>query len=146
MRLYSINAREGYAGSLNNLGDLYEKGMEVEQNELVAVYLYTRAAERGEPTAYLSLATLLCAQSDDRSVLMEAAMFAALAKQQLPPGTNKAIATATLETLTQILDEEDMDQSLVMAAGWKPLYQEPLKMKDKPANAELADTENDSFH
>jgi len=58
-RLYRQSADLGFAGAQNNLGDMYEAGQGVPKSEKAAIHWYTRAAERGEPTAYLSLASLL---------------------------------------------------------------------------------------
>ena len=50
-RLYRLSANLGFAGAQNNLGDCYEHGIGLEKNYAMAVYWYTRAAERGHLTA-----------------------------------------------------------------------------------------------
>ena len=66
-RLYQASADLGFAGAQNNVGDHYERGHVIPQSDVGAVYWYTRAAERGEPTAYLGLASVLgnCEAGDD---------------------------------------------------------------------------------
>ena len=84
-KLYRASADLGFAGAQNNLGDLYESGEGVPQNQKVAIYWYTRAAERGEPTAYFSLASLLSEGSNDTEILAESMKFATLAFMFLQP-------------------------------------------------------------
>jgi TPR repeat protein len=91
-KLYRQSAEIGYAGAQNNLADFYEHGEGVPKNHKAAIYWYTRAAERGEPTAYLSLAHMLSEGTDDADLLVESAKFAGLAFTFLPEGKNKASA------------------------------------------------------
>jgi len=83
-RLYQTSADLGFAGAQNNLGDHYERGEVVPQSDVGAVFWYTRAAERGEPTAYLGLASVLGNSDAGDDVLIEALKYAFLAKELLP--------------------------------------------------------------
>ena len=130
--LYWYSANKGFAGALNNLGDLYERGLNLPQSQAVAAYWYGRAAERGEPTAYLSLATLLLDVAEDNWMHIEAAKFALLAVEYLVEGTNKALAQDALDRLETLLPDDAMDVAKAMASRWEPLFQEPNLMSDKP--------------
>jgi len=129
---YSRSAVAGYAGAQNNLGDLYELGHGVTKNSKLAVYWYTRAAERGEPTAYLSLASFLYEGSEDPEALVEAAKYAALAFAFLPEGRNKEKAGGLTESLGKKLGEADKKRVVDLINQWAPLYQEEHLMGDAP--------------
>jgi hypothetical protein len=128
---YMDAAYRGFAGSQNNLGDLYEKGELVPKNDKFAVLWYTRAAERGEPTAYLSLANIF-ADSDDLYVATEALKFALLAQKELRGEKNRAKATALVAALSAKLSRELIQAATGMAKAWNPLYQEKRLMGDPP--------------
>ena len=129
---YKINSDFGFAGSLNNLGDVYENGITVRQNNLAAIYYYSRSAERGEPTAYLSLANLLSHGQPDKSILIEAAKYAILAIKGLPSGGNKLKAQKLFQEINERLEDEELDKASNLAKNWKPLFNELGKMKDSP--------------
>ena len=133
VRLYRESAADGFAGAQNNLGDLYEIGEGVKRNDKFAVYWYTRAAERGEPTAYLSLATFLIEDADDDLILVEALKFALLAYNSLPSGTNKKTAEAAVKHISSRLSSDLRKKALALAEAWEPLYQEKYLMSDTPA-------------
>jgi TPR repeat protein len=130
--LYRNAAELGYAGSQNNLGDLYENGEGTKKSDLFAVYWYARAAERGEPTAYLSLATLFADRAVDDEMRIEAMKYAILAIERLPEGLNKETARRCYKYLQGVLSEEDLKLANSRADGWKPLYQELRLMSDTP--------------
>jgi hypothetical protein len=131
-RLYRQSAVLGFAGAQNNLGDLYETGQGVPKSGKAAIYWYTRAAERGEPTAYLSLASLLSEGTTDSEVLVEALKFAALAYNFLPAGKNKASAERISTAITAKLTQADRQRVLELVTRWAPLYQEEWLMGDAP--------------
>lgn len=131
-RLYAQAADSGYAGAQNNLGDFYETGKGVPKNERLALYWYVRAAERGEPTAYLSLAALLQLQTTDKNALSEALKFAILAYTTLPEGANKMLAQNLTVTISAQLSDAEKTRALELANRWTPLYQEEHLMGDKP--------------
>lgn len=131
-KLYRENAHLGYAGSQNNFGDMFEEGLGLPQDELLAVYWYTRAAERGEPTAYLSLATLLSKSTDNVDAEVMAAMYANLAVALLPEGTNKKSAEATRDELRDRLVPEAFRYAEQLARDFRPLYNERATMGDTP--------------
>jgi TPR repeat protein len=130
--LYRLSANDGYAGAQNNLGDLYESGGGTTKSDIVAAYWYTRAAERGEPTAYLSLATLLSEKTDNQNVLTEALKFAYLAFEYLSEGTNQNTAADTIKKIEAILTQDFKVTAQDLAKNWEPLHQEKLVMSDKP--------------
>lgn len=129
-QLYRQSAVLGFAGAQNNLGDLYETGQGVPKSNKLAVYWYTRAAERGEPTAYLSLASILAEGAVDPEVQMEALKYAALAYNFLPDGHNKAGAEALAKTIKAKLSAAEIERVLELAARWVPLYQEDRLLGD----------------
>ena len=131
LRLYKLSAEDGFSGAQNNLGDMYESGEGVHKNDKAAVYWYTRSAERGEPTAYLSLATIL-ADSKDEDVLIEALKFAILAFNKLPDGSNKTNAYEAGKKLFNKLSFAAKEKAKVLAEAWEPLYQEKYLMSDAP--------------
>lgn len=133
VRLYRESAADGFAGAQNNLGDLYESGEGVKRNDKFAIYLYTRAAERGEPTAYLSLATFLIEGADDDAILIEALKFALLAQRHLPDGQNKNTAATAIRHIAVRLSADQRRTAAELAASWRPLYQERYLMSDTPA-------------
>lgn len=136
-RLYREAANAGFGGSQNNLGDLYETGRGVAHNDQFAIYWFTRAAERGEPTAYLSLASLLSRSNDDRDVLIEATKFALLAMDFLRDGFNKASAEGVLNVLVARLSGHEFETAKNLADNWAPLFQETQLMNDTPAYSGL---------
>ena len=136
--LYRQNAHLGFAGSQNNFGDLFEEGTGVPRDDLLAVYWYTRASERGEPTAYLSLASILEGSSTGTDALIVAAKYALLAADKLPDGINKLFAGQIRDKLAQQLDPETWNFAMGLAANFKPIYQEKSTMGDAPGHKALA--------
>ena len=132
LRLYRESAEDGYAGSQNNLGDMYETGKNVAHSDKFAIYWYTRAAERGDSTAYLSLATLLSQGSTDEHILVEALKFGLLAVKYLSDGENKTVAEGTVKSINAKLSKKSKARAYVMADTWDPLFQERRMMSDKP--------------
>lgn len=128
--LYRQSAVLGFAGAQNNLGDLYETGQGVPKSGKAAIYWYTRAAERGEPTAYLSLASMLSQDTADPEVLMEALKYAVLAYNFLPAGRNKTSAETLSTAIAAKLTQADRQRVLELVTRWVPLYQEERLMSD----------------
>lgn len=131
-KLYRQAAELGFGGSQNNLGDLYEDGLGVPRSDIMAAYWYARAAERGEPTAYMSLATLFARTAQDEAMLTEAAMFALLALRHLSTGTNSSISAACYSDLKTRIASNSLKVAAERAAGWLPLFQEVAIMSDTP--------------
>ena len=129
--LYTSASRLGFAGAQNNLGDLYETGNGVNQDIPTAIYWYTRAAERGEPTAYYSLSSVL-GKSADPDVLVEALKFAILANTHLPDGSNKAGALELVKDISDRIPPSYRMIALELAKKWVPLYQESSLLSDDP--------------
>lgn len=96
----------------------------------MAAYWYARSAERGEPTAYLSLATMLSSHAEDHWTLTEAATFAFLAVERLDEGTRKNAAKEILAQLREKLTDSAVDIARRQAAQWCPLQQETRLMTD----------------
>jgi TPR repeat protein len=136
-RLYQTSADLGFAGAQNNLGDHYERGEAVPQSDVGAVYWYTRAAERGEPTAYLGLASVLGNSDAGDDVLIEALKYAFLAKELLPEGGNKDLATVLQGLIAAKLSRSLHDEFIQRVKNWEPLFQEEYLASDSPAFAPL---------
>ena len=128
--LYREAANEGFAGSQNNLGDLYEVGKWLPSSKLYAAYWYARSAERGEPTAYLSLANLLSENACDENMLIEAMKYAILAFDELPEGERKSSARATYKNIEAKLTEEQISDAMQLSEKWMPLYFERRRMNE----------------
>ena len=132
---YRKSAELGFAGAQNNLGDMYEHGCGTAQSDVLAMYWYARAAERGEPTAYLSLASLLYKHKLDQSMLVEAMKYAFCAFALLPDGGNKAMTRALIKLLTTELSEDEVCKARALALDWHPLFQEQYLLSDDPTFA-----------
>lgn len=130
--LYRQSANLGFSAAQNNLGDCYQKGEHVPQSDAVALYWATRAAERGEPTAYLGVASILFRNAVDHETATEALKFAALARYYLPSGGNRDIATVLEHLLVQSLPKSFIASAYELAAAWEPLYQETNLQEDSP--------------
>ena len=124
IKWYRIAAQKGFAGAQNNYGDAYEMGEAVKADEKFAIYWYTRAAERGEPTAYLSLADLLSKSTNDPVVLVEALRFAHLAVDHLKEGKNKNKSEELVKSISQKLSAQEKDEAVALSQFWEPLFQE----------------------
>ena len=129
-KLLKESATIGYAGSQNNLGDMYENGEGLPKDEKAAMYWYTRAAERGEPTAYFSIAHLLSKGATDTDVLIECAKFAALAVAHLPEGKNKLEAQRLEKEINAKLTPANRQLVLDLVSRWSPLFQEDRLLGD----------------
>jgi hypothetical protein len=132
-RLYQASADLGFAGAQNNLGDHYERGQVVQQSDVGAVYWYTRAAERGEPTAYLGLASVLGGCEDCDDLLVEALKYAVLAKALLPDGGNKDLAIVLEGLIAAKLSSKSQAELSTRIMNWEPLMQEEYLQSDSPA-------------
>ena len=131
-KLYLLSAEAGFAGAQNNLGDLYETGDGVTKNTHFSIYWYARSAERGEPTAYLSLASILSNNLTDSVVVIESLKFATLAYATLPEGKNKLHAKELIGSLSAKLSDVEKEQAFELANSWTPLFQEKHLMSDTP--------------
>lgn len=132
-RLYQASADLGFAGAQNNLGDHYERGHVIAQSDVGAVYWYTRAAERGEPTAYLGLASVLGKCEADDDLLVEALKYAVLAKALLPDGGNKDLASLLEGLIAAKLSRSIHEEFAHRLKNWEPLFQEEYLQADSPA-------------
>lgn len=132
-RLYHTSADLGFAGAQNNLGDHYERGEVVPQSDVGAVFWYTRAAERGEPTAYLGLASVLSNSDAGDDLLIEALKYAFLAKELLPEGGNKDLATVLQGLIAAKLSRSSHYEFTQRVKNWEPLFQEEYLASDSPA-------------
>ena len=134
INLYRINANLGFAGSQNNFGDLFESGEVVPRDDVFAMYWYARAAERGEPTAYFSLASLLERSRDNTDALIVATQYAILASDSLPEGKNKTAAAEIRDALKHILDPALYETAEKYAREFRPLYRERDTLSDAPGS------------
>jgi hypothetical protein len=133
--LYWSSAQAGFAGAQNNYGDEFEVGEIVAKDREFAIYWYSRAAERGEPTAYYSLSSILSEGDRQSVVLIEALKFGLLAIKELPGEGNRKGAFSVVEGLKQRLSAEQIKIAESLVRTWKPLYQEKMILGD-PCNGE----------
>ena len=132
LAIYLANARAGYGGSMNSLGDLYEHGAEVSQSAPAAAYFFAQAAERGQPSAYYGLARILSEGPPDEAILVEAAKYALLASRDLPDGQSKCRAEMLRDELMQKLGDEAQETAINLAGNWLPLNFEGGPLEDGP--------------
>ena len=124
LAIYLENARAGYAGSMISLGDYYENGIDSAQSARVAAHFYTRAAERGQPSAYYGLARVLAKDAQDEVIILEAAKFACLACRDLPDGQNRRGAEMLRDQLLDKLSNDGQEMAIKFAETWLPLTME----------------------
>lgn len=122
LELYREAAKRGFGGSQNNLGDMYENGEGLpRKSDPLAVYWYTRAAERGEPFAYWSLFTVLSRTAPDRAGLIEALKFGLLAVEYLPNGADREAAKKSVREARKALSRDEFQLAIDAARLWEPL-------------------------
>ena len=142
IRLYRQNAHHGFAGSQNNFGDLFEDGNVVSKDLLVAMYWYARASERGEPTSYYSIASLLASSTENPDALILAAQYAILASKLLPEGKNRASAIQLQQSLQDTLPSDWYKYAVALSEAYQPIHDEPSKMGDTPGLSAVSATES----
>ena len=130
IKLYREAARAGFAGSQNNLGDMYERGEGLaKKSDVMAVYWYTRAAERGEPFGYWSLSSTLARTAVDAAGMIEATKFCLLAVEYLPPGPDRDAAKKHLRELRAKISDSDFRLAISAAKQWEPLQDDGMKLR-----------------
>jgi len=127
---YTLSALSGFAGAQNNLGDLYEKGLGVKKSINEAIYWYTQSAMQGEPTAYYSLGDIYAKgkeveQNDERALF-----WLILASKNLPEGSNKKNAIATLEIVSSRLTKDQLNLVSDRVLRFQPLSQTEFTLGD----------------
>ena len=120
----------GFAGSQNNLGDMYETGDGLPKSAGDAIYWYTRSALQGEPTAYLSLGSCFADGVGVRKDLVEAHFWLTLAVRELGAGTNQDAAAKQLKEIEKAMTVAQISEAKSKADQFKPYYQTKLKMGD----------------
>jgi hypothetical protein len=133
LQLYREAAKRGFAGSQNNLGDMYERGEGLPQkSDPFAVYWYTRAAERGEAFAYWSLFDILSRTAPDRAGLIEALKFGLLAVENLPDGPDREEARKRFREVKARVTKAEFQLATQSARLWEPLErtEAPLSADD----------------
>lgn len=130
--IYLANARSGYGGSMNSLGDLYEHGVKVSKSVQTAAYFFAQAAERGQPSAYYGLARILSAGAPDKAIMIEATKYALLASRDLPEGQSKYRAEMLRDELMQKLGDDARQTAENLAGNWMPLVFEGGPIENGP--------------
>ena len=143
--LYRESADMGFAPAQNNLGYCYERGADVEQSDAIALYWATRAVERGEPTAYLSVAKLLLKNATDEPTLVEALKYAFLAKKFLETGGNRDLATIYVGLISAKLPLKSRIKVYGLVRKWDPLVQPEFFQSDSPNFTPLNEDEKDNL-
>lgn len=129
---YTWSAVSGFAGSQNNLGDMFEKGEGTPTSLGSAIYWYTQAAMQGEPTAYLSLGELFFEGKGVPQSYVTAAIWLTLATQELPEGVNFESAKKMRDKALGVLDEKSRTYVLSRVRSFVPLKQTENTLGDKP--------------
>lgn len=122
----------GFAGSQNNLGDMYENGNGLPKSSGDAVYWYVRAAMQGEPTAYLSLGLCFSDGVGVQKDPVEAAFWLLLAVRELHEGSNRNEAADKLAALRKVMTPEQVSEASRKAEVFQPLRQTKYKIGDPP--------------
>lgn len=126
----------GFAGSQNNLGDMYENGHGLPKSPGDAIYWYVRSAMQGEPTAYLSLGLCFADGVGVQIDPIEAAFWLLLAVRDLHEGSNRNDASEKLTELRKSMLAEQLEQATKRAEVFMPLRQTKYKIGD-PAKRTL---------
>lgn len=131
----------GFAGSQNNLGDMYETGEGLPKSGADAIYWYTRSALQGEPTAYLSLGSCFAEGFGVRKDLVEAYFWLTLAVRELGAGSNQDAAAKQLKEIEKAMSGAQVAEAKSKADQFKPYYQTKLKIGD-PLERNAAEAES----
>jgi TPR repeat protein len=134
-RWYRLSAEVGgigFAGSQNNLGDMYENGHGLPKSPGDAIYWYVRSAMQGEPTAYLSLGFCFADGVGVQIDPVEAAFWLLLAVRELHEGSNRNDASEKLAELRKAMSPEQIAEATKKADIFKPLRQTKYKIGDPP--------------
>lgn len=121
LAIFMANARAGYGPSMNSLGDVYECGIEVSESAPMAAHFFTRAAERGHPSAYYGLARIFAETEQDEAILVEAAKFAMLAYRDLPEGQTRHDAGDLRDRLMEKLGTDARELAERLVGTWAPM-------------------------
>lgn len=132
LAIFVANAHAGYGPSLNSLGVLYECGIQVSESAPMAAHFFTRAAERGHPSAYFGLARILAETEQDEAILVEAAKFSMLAYRDLPEGQSRDDAGELRDRLMEKLGSDAQDLAMRLASAWMPLASEGGPIDPEP--------------
>ena len=120
----------GFAGSQNNLGDMYENGHGVPKSLGDAIYWYTRAAFQGEPTAYLSLGSCFADGIGVTKNLAEGYFWLSLAAENLHDGSNRDSAMSKLQEIEKLMRPEHIETAKAKVKAYTPYVQTPYKIGD----------------
>ena len=120
----------GFAGSQNNLGDMYENGYGVPKSLGDAIYWYTRAAFQGEPTAYLSLGSCFADGIGVTKDRTEAYFWLSLAAENLHEGRNRDSAMSKLHEIEKLMLPEHIESAKAKVKTYAPYVQTPYKIGD----------------
>jgi hypothetical protein len=132
LAIFMANARAGYGPSMNSLGDVYECGIEVSRSAPMAAHFFTRAAERGHPSAYYGLARIFAETEQDEAILIEAAKFAMLAYRDLPEGQTKHNAGELRDRLMEKLGTDARELAERLVGTWAPMAFEGAPIDPEP--------------
>jgi TPR repeat protein len=120
----------GFAGSQNNLGDMYETGEGLPKSAGDAIYWYVRAALQGEPTAYLSLGSCFAKGVGVGRDLVEASFWLLLAAKNLGDGSNRAAAVKQLTEIGKSMTADQIRAAVQKAEAFVPYAQTKLTIGD----------------
>lgn len=133
--LYLGAAQAGFAGSQNNLGDMYEKGEGTATSFGDAIHWYTRAAMQGEPTAYLSLGQCYLNGIGVARNTVEAYRWFLLASKKLRTSpNNKLSADHSLQELKKTMSAKQIEEGQRLADRYVPQSQAKHLMGDPPSD------------
>ena len=121
---YRLASEAGFAGSQNNLGDMYETGDGVPVSYGDAIHWYTRSALQGEPTAYWSLGLCYLNGYGVGRDPVEAYRWLILAVKQFKNApSNRSKAEKDMKELEKSMTPKQIADGLKLADKFVPLTQ-----------------------
>jgi hypothetical protein len=130
MRLYREAATGGHAGSQNNLGWSYYRGIGVKKNLAEAIFWITRAVEQGEPFAYGSLGTIMFEGNGFIRDEVEIYKWLKLAVLNMPKGQARDEEDKRLSELIKYMSDKKIEEGERRVRNWEPLRQQTTPMFD----------------
>ncbi len=120
VKWYRKAAEQGYAGSQNNLGLMYDNGEGVPQNYAEAAKWYRKAAKQGEAIAQANLGFMYFRGEGMLRDLTQAYMWYDLASSRFPPGAAHDKAVKDRDLVAKLMTPAQIAEAERRAREWKP--------------------------
>jgi len=139
---YRIAAQAGFAGSQNNLADMYQHGKGVAQSISEAIYWASRSADQGEAFAYATLAQLREDGNGFPADDAELYKWVLLAVRYLPRGTTLNEMKHAQKNLERRASPSDLAFGRGLADCWVPLKPSSHRMQELESRSHVTDEED----